>query len=257
VHSHRPVVVISENIAREIWGNAADALGQRVRERPTSPWREIVGVVADVYDDGVHEKPPATVYWPVLMENYRDRTQVQRSVTFAVRSDRAGSEGLLKEIRGRVWAVNRNLPLARIRTLEDVYRNSLARTSFTLLMLAIAASMALALGIVGIYGVISYAVAQRTREIGIRAALGAQHTELKRMFVRDGLVLAGGGVAVGLAASIAATQFMTALLFGVSPLDVTTYVVVSIVLIAAAVMASYIPARRATAVDPVNALRAE
>jgi ABC-type antimicrobial peptide transport system permease subunit len=191
------------------------------------------------------------------MENYRGRTQVQRSVTFAMRSDRAGTENLLKDIRERIWSVNRNLPLAFVRTLEDVYRESMARTSFTLVMLAIAASMALALGVVGIYGVISYSVAQRTREIGIRAALGAQQTQVQRMFVRDGLALAGAGIAVGLVASIATTRFMTALLFGVSPLDPTTYVAVSMVLVGAAVMASYIPARRASTVDPVDALRSE
>jgi len=257
VHGHRPVVMISERAARELWGSPTAALGKRVRERPGSPWREIVGVAGDVHNDGLHEMPPMTAYWPVLMENYRGRTQVQRSVTFAMRSGRAGSANLLTDIRGRIWSVNRNLPLAFVRTLDDVYRESMARTSFTLVMLAIAASMALALGIVGIYGVISYSVAQRTREIGIRSALGAQQTQLQRMFVRYGLALAGAGIVVGLAASIAATRFMTALLFGVSPLDVTTYAAVSIVLVGAAVMASYVPARRAATVDPVDALRSE
>jgi predicted permease len=257
VHSHRPVVMISENLAREWWGSPTAALGKRVRDLPTSPWREVVGVAGDVHEGGVHENPPATAYWPVLMENYRNRTQVQRSVTFVIRTERAGTGNLLEEIRERIWSVNRNLPLAFVRTLEDVYRESLARTSFALVMLAIAAALALALGLVGVYGVISYAVAQRTREIGIRAALGAGHAELRRMFVSYGLSLATAGLGIGLLTSFALTRFIRALLFGVSPLDVPTYVAVSLILAAAAVMASYIPAHRATTVDPIDALRAD
>jgi predicted permease len=258
VNDHRPVVVISENLARELWREPVTALGKRIRENPANPWREVVGVVGDVYDNGVLERAPTMVYWPGLMENFwRDRIQVPRSVTFAIRGSRTGTDGFLKEIREAVWAVNPSLPFAQVRTLSDVYGRSLARTSFTLVMLAIAAAMALALALVGIYGVISYAVTQRTREIGIRVALGAQHGELKRMFVRDGLVLAGVGVACGLAAAFPLTRLMTSLLFGVSPLDPATYVVVSLVLVTTAALASYVPAHRATAVDPVEALRAE
>jgi putative ABC transport system permease protein len=258
VNHHRPVAVISENLARELWGEPAAGLGKRIRENPTNPWREVVGVVADVYDNGVHEQAPTIVYWPVLIENFwRDRIRVPRSVTFVIRSSRTGSDSFLNEVREAVWAVNANVPLAQVRTLGDVYQRSLARTSFTLVMLAIASLMALVLGLVGIYGVISYAVTQRTREIGIRVALGAQHSELKRMFVRDGLMLAGVGVACGLAAAFPLTRLMTSLLFGISPLDPATYVAVSVVLVGAAALASYVPAHRATAVDPVEALRVE
>ena len=133
----------------------------------------------------------------------------------------------------------------------------MARTSFTLVMLAIAGGMALLLGIVGIYGVISYSVSQRTREIGIRMALGARPGELQRMFVRHGLVLAGIGVAFGAGAAVGLSRLMASLLFEVSPFDPLTYAAVSVVLVAAAVLASYLPARRASAVDPVEALRAE
>jgi ABC-type antimicrobial peptide transport system permease subunit len=174
-----------------------------------------------------------------------------------IRSPRAGTEQFLNELNETVWAVNANLPLAQVRTLGDLYDRSLARTSFTLVMLAVAGATALLLGLVGIYGVISYAVTQRTREIGIRAALGAQQTDLKRMFVRDGLLLAVAGVICGLGAAVALTRFMSTLLFGVHALDVTTYVAVSLVLGAAAALASYVPARRAATVDPVIALRAE
>jgi putative ABC transport system permease protein len=258
LHDRRPVAVISENFARELWREPGAALGKRIRANAADPWREIVGIVGDVYDDGVHERAPTVVYWPVLMENFwRNPILVQRSVTFAIRSSRTGTESFLNELREAVWAVNANLPLADVRTLGDLYERSLARTSFSLVMLAMAGATALLLGIVGIYGVISYAATQRTREIGIRAALGAQHAELKRMFVRDGLVLAGIGVACGLAGAIPLTRLMTSLLFGISPLDPMTYVAVSLVLVTAAGLASYVPAHRATAVDPVAALRTE
>jgi ABC-type antimicrobial peptide transport system permease subunit len=180
-----------------------------------------------------------------------------RTVTFVIRSERAGTEGFLNQVQQAVWSVNSNLPVASIRTMQEVYGKSLARTSFTLVMLGIAGAMALVLGVIGIYGVISYAVSQRRREIGIRLALGAQHGELKRMFVRSALALAGIGVAIGLAAAAGLMGLLRSLLFGISPLDPLTYVSVSVVLVSAAVLASYLPARRASAVDPVEALRAE
>jgi ABC-type antimicrobial peptide transport system permease subunit len=152
--------------------------------------------------------------------------------------------------------VTPSLPVSP-RTMRDVLDRSLARSSFTLVMLAIAASMALVLGVVGIYGVISYAVSQRRREIGIRAALGAQQADLSRMFVRHALVLAGIGVAIGLAAAAGLTRLMSTLLYGVTPLDPVTYVAVPLVLIGATVLASYLPARRAASVDPLEALRTE
>jgi len=156
-----------------------------------------------------------------------------------------------------VWAVNANLPLAQVRTLGEVYNQSMARTSFTLVMLAIAGSMALVLGIIGIYGVLSYSVSQRRREIGIRLALGAQPGQLKTMFVRHGLVLASIGVGIGLVAATGLTRLMSSLLFGIKPLDPLTYALGALLLGLAAVLASYLPARRASAVDPVEALKAE
>jgi putative ABC transport system permease protein len=153
--------VISENMAREMWREPAAALGRRIRENPQSAWREIIGVVGNVFDDGVHTIPPAIVYWPALMENFEgDRIRVRRSMTLTIRSGRAGSEAFLKDIQQAVWAVNANLPLARVQTLNNVYERTLARTSFTLAMLAMAASIALLLGLVGIYGMIASAVAQ-------------------------------------------------------------------------------------------------
>jgi ABC-type antimicrobial peptide transport system permease subunit len=156
-----------------------------------------------------------------------------------------------------VWSVNSNLPVASVSTMQDIYSQSMARTSFTLVMLAIAGTMALALGVLGIYGVISYAVSQRTREIGIRMALGAKKSELAWMFVRSALVLTGIGVAIGVVAAAGLTQFMKSLLFGISPLDPFTYVAIPFFLVFSAVLAGYLPARRAAAVNPVEALRAE
>ena len=256
---HRHFVMVSENLARELWGTPAGAVGKRIRTVDASPWREVIGVVQDVYDNGVSEPAPTTVYWPALGENSirAGRVTVERTVTFAIRSPQAGSETLLSQVRAAVWAAHGSLSLASERTLQDIYDQSMARTSFTLVMLVIAAGMALILGVVGIYGVISYAVSQRTREIGIRLALGAQGGELKRMFVQNGLMLASAGMAIGLLAAVGLTRLMSSLLFGVSPLDLPTYAAVPIVLAGATVLASYLPARRAAAVDPVEALKAE
>jgi putative ABC transport system permease protein len=229
-----------------------------VREAMRDPWREIVGVVSDVYDNGVQAPPPAFVYWPALMDSFwGDADHSTRGGVFVMRTSRAATDSLLTESRQAIWSVNGNLPVFLVRTLKDLSDQSMARTSFTLVMLAIAGGMALVLGIVGIYGVIAYSVSQRTREIGIRMALGARPGVLQGMFVRHGLLLSGIGAVLGLAAAAGLTRAMTSLLFGIKSLDPVTYVVVSGILIAAAALASYFPSRRATAVDPVVTLRAE
>ena len=257
LYDHRNVTIISENMARELWQNPAAALGKRIREGMKDPWREIVGVVEDVRHDGADQKAPATVYWPIMMKGFWGNEDfLQRGVAFALRSSRAGSESLLKDVRQAIWSVDGDLPLARVRTMETIFRNSMARSSFTLVMLAIAGGMALLLGIVGIYGVISYSVSQRTRELGIRIALGAPTSGLKAMVVRHGLTLTAMGVALGLAAAAGLTRLMASLLFEISPVDPITYLAVSAGLLAAAA-ASYLPAHRASAVNPVDALRAE
>src|SRR5262249_9658541 len=198
-------------------------------------------------------------YLPALMDRYLvfDHQYVTRAGAFVIRSSRAGTEGLLKEVRQAIWSVNGRQPVAFVRTLETLYEQTMAQTSFTLVMLAIAGGTALLLGVVGIYGVIAYLVSQRTREIGIRIALGAQRTELLQVFVRQGLLLTAAGLAVGLAAAAGLTQLMSSLLFGVTALDPLTYAVVSALLLVVSVLASYLPARRATVIDPVQALRGE
>lgn len=258
IFEKRNVVMVSENLAREYWHQPAAALGKRVRESPKSPWREIVGVVGNERDDGVHQKAPTVVYWPpIVREFWGMPLMVQRGPAYAIRSSRTGSASFLKEIRQAVWSVNPDFPIADVRTVKEIYDRSMARTSFTLVMLAIAAGMALLLGVVGIYGVISYSVSQRTREIGIRMALGATQQNVRTLFVRHGLWLTGIGVVCGLAVAIALTRLMTSLLFEVSPVDPMTYCAVPVVLVAAALLASYVPARRATVIQPMDALRAE
>jgi predicted permease len=257
LYGRRYVAMISQNLAHELWGTAQAAIGKHVRTG-SGPWREVVGVVQDVRENGVHEPAPAMVYWPAYGESpYRAIPFIARTVTFAIRTERAGSEALLTQIQQAVWSVNASLPVASVRTMRDIYDRSLARTSFTLVMLGIAGAMALVLGLVGIYGVISYAVSQRRREIGIRLALGAQQSALRRMFVRHGLMLAGIGVLIGMAAATGLSRLMKSLLFGVSPLDPLTYMAVPVVLVMAVLAASYLPARRASAVDPVEDLRAD
>jgi predicted permease len=259
LYQKRHVAIISENLAREWWGEPRAALGKRVREGSIDPWREVVGVVEDVYEDGMEVKPPAFAYLPALMDRYLvfDHEFVNRGGMFAIRSNRTATEGLPAKARQAIYSVNGRQPVFLVRTLKDLYDQSMARTSFTLVMLAIAGGMALLLGIVGIYGLIAYAVSQRTREIGIRIALGAQPAGLLGMYVRHGLLLAGVGALLGIAAAAGLTRLMSSLLFGVKALDPLTYAVVSALLIAAAVLASYFPARRALAIDPVEALRAE
>jgi predicted permease len=253
-----PVALVSENFAREYWHDANNALGKRVRASSTDDWREIIGVVADVHDDGVNHDAPTSVYWPVMMDRFEgEKESLRRDIAFTIRSPRAGSESFLKEVREAVWSVNPNVPLSSVHTLGHFYTESMARTSFTLVMLAVAGGMALLLGIVGIYGVIAYSVSQRTREIGIRMALGAQRQTLISMFVRHGLLLTGVGIACGLVASFAVMRLMSSLLFNVSPLDPVTYSAVTIVVVFTAYLACYLPSRRAATIDPVDALRAE
>lgn len=257
-YKRTPVALVSENLAREYWRDPAEALGKRVRVSAKDDWREIVGVVGDVHDDGVNQNAPTCVYWPLILDRFESEdVSVRRDVGFAVRSPLAGSERFLKNIREAVWSVNPNLPLADAHTLDYYYGKSLARTSFTLIMLGVAGGMALLLGVVGIYGVIAYSVSQRTREIGIRMALGAQQQRLTRMFVSHGLMLAGVGVMCGLLAATVSMRLLSSLLFNVKPVDPITYGAASLGLVATAWLASYLPSRRAATVDPVEALRAE
>jgi putative ABC transport system permease protein len=247
VRDHRRVVLVSDNMARENWGEPANAVGMRIRQGKNSPWFEVVGVAENVRADGVNLPAPATVYFRAG----------GRGATFAIRSERAGTEAFVRDVANAIHAVNPKLPLAKVRTLNDVYRRSMARTSFALVLLGIAGGMALTLAIVGVYGVLAYAAAQRRREVSIRIALGAEPNALKWLFVRKGLVLNCVGAIGGLALAIGLSRWISSLLFGITPLDPLTYVASGVLVSAAAMAASYIPARRAASVDPMETLRSE
>src|ERR1700681_3532070 len=212
-YERRPVAMVSENLARELWQDPQLALGKQIREDLKGPWREVIGVVNDVRDNGVQEKAPTAAYFPLLMNDFEgDAVAVRRSVSYIVRSKLAQSQTLLADVRQAVWSMNPNLPLANVRTLQAIYDKSLARTSFTLVLLAIAGAMALLIGLVGIYGVVSYSVSQRRRENGIRLALGAPPGGLMRMFIGQALVLAAIGAGCGVVAALAMTRLMSSLL---------------------------------------------
>ena len=253
-----PVALISENFAREYWGTAEAALGKRIRIRDTDDWRQIIGVVGDVHDQGMDKPPRTNVYWPPLQANFWGRPfRAQRYVTFVVRTPLAASENLINQLRQAVWSVDANLPLASVYTLKYLYTKSIARTSFTLVVLGIAGAMALLLGAVGLYGVIAYSVAQRTREIGIRIALGAQRRDVMRLFLGEGMSFIGLGVAIGLAGSLAVTRLLSSLLFGVAATDPFTFASVAVFLALISICACLLPARRACHVDPIVALKSE
>jgi predicted permease len=259
------VALISENLARELGVAPADAVGRRIRLGPFSedPWHEVIGVVQDVHQDGLYADAPRFVYWPVLRDSMfnsslRDAPPLGTSaVTFAIRSERAGTSGLMNEVRQAVSSVSGSIPVAQARTMQELYADSLARTSFALVMLAIAGGMALALGVIGIYAVIAYVVSQRIREIGIRSALGAEPRQLEKMFLIQGLALSGAGAVIGLAAAVALGRSMSSLLFGIGPMDPAAYGSAFGIIVLAAVLASYLPARRAATIDPAETLRAE
>jgi hypothetical protein len=258
IYQKLPVAIISENFAREYWDSPSNAIGKRIRVASTDDWREIIGVAANVYGDGVSKNPPSMVYWPIMRARFEGQAHDVASYTaFGIRSPRAGSEAFLKEVREAVWSVNPNLPLSRINTLQYYYTRSMARTSFTLIMLAVAGGMALLLGVVGNYGVIACSVSQRVREIGIRMALGAQQQSVTGIFIRHGLILTGIGIAFGLVGALIVMRLMSSLLFHVNPVDPITYGSVTLGLLLTAFIASYLPSRRAATVDPVEALRAE
>ena len=256
IYAHSPVVVVTENFAREFWKDPSLAVGKHIRQNPNNPWRTIVGVVGDARDDGVVRAAPAIVYWPLVIDKFwTDPVWIARNLGYAIRTSRLESPTLLKEVQQAVWSVNPNLPVANVQTLDEIRAESMAQTSFALVMLSIAAVVAFLLGIVGIYGVISYIAAQRTREIGIRIALGAARRDVSRLFLRHGLVLASIGIALGILAAAFVTRVMSTLLYGVSAVDTITYVAVAVGLGATALLASYVPALRAARIDPADALR--
>jgi predicted permease len=256
------VTVLSASLAREVWGDPARAIGERVAtlglEGQGLVWAEVVGIVGDVPSDGLDQPVVPTVYWPAVQADLYGRgPEIQRGMSYVVRAAPGAMDGLLPRVQQVVWGVAPSLPVASVGNLGEMVDRSLSRTSFTLVMLGIAAGVALLLGSIGLYGVVSYTVSQRSREIGVRMAMGASRGSVSRMIVREGLALAGAGVALGVVGALLLSRLMGSLLHGVGALDPMTYLGVSAVLVAVAAAASWVPARRAAGVDPAVTLRGE
>lgn len=249
--------VVSRALAERFWPGRSP-LGKRlaVGIGNNPQWATIVGVVASIRDDGLHEKPAEAVYYPMQPQVYFGEESIPRGFTLVVRSDGDPLQ-LAAPVRDAVWSLDPNVPQAEVRTMEEVAERSMVRTTFTMLLLGIAGLVALVLGTVGIYAVISYVVSQRTREIGVRMALGAARRDIARMVLREGLGLTLVGIAAGLLGAFAATRLMVALLFEVSPVDPATFMAVPALLALIALAACWMPARRAAAVPPLEAIRNE
>ncbi len=242
------VFIINETLQRRCWPNE-DPLGKRIRYNNNDPWGEIVGVVEDVKFDGLH-----LASTPHLFEPYQQNAWSFLVVTIRSPLDQSS---LLAAVQREVKALDPNLPVSNVRMMEEVIAQSLATRRFVLLLFSLFAGLALLLATVGVYGVLTASVAQRTRELGIRIALGATARDLGRLIVGQGLKLVLSGSALGLVSALALQRVIGKLLFGVSPTDPLTYLVIALLLIGVALLACWIPARRATKVDPLVALRTE
>jgi putative ABC transport system permease protein len=252
-------VVVSQALAQRFWPGKSP-LGKRLTQGiggQTAQWATIIGVVGSMRENGLNEAPVETVYYPMQPQvGFDGEVQIPHNFTLLVRT--TGDPGRLAgPVRDAVWSLDPNLPLIQVRSMEEVVKRSMVRTTFTMLLLVIAGAVALLLGAVGIYGVISYVVSQRTREIGVRMALGAGKRDISRMVLREGLGLALLGIALGLAAAFALTRFMVALLFEVSPADPLTFAAVPAILALIALFACWLPANRAAGVQPLEAIRSE
>ncbi len=250
-------VVVNAAVVNRVWPGES-ALGRRISfssNDTTATWYTVVGVVEATRDAGLDEDPRELVYYPLVGAN-GDEDWTVRNLTYTVKT--AGLPTALSgPARAEVWALDGNLPVTQIRPMQEILDQSTARISFTMMSLAMSAVVALILGAIGLYGVVSYVVSERTREIGVRIALGAESGEVQRMVVGQGVKLSLLGLAIGLVASLGLTRLMESLLFGTSPTDPFTLVSTSLILLAVGATASYLPARRASAIDPVESLRAE
>jgi predicted permease len=252
-YENRLVGLVSEAFAISHWGSAEAAVGKRLRRSADAPWLEILGVVGDVRHQGFDLPSEDTLYIGLV----EFAPFAARTVYYFVRSPRTGTAGFIDDLRQAIWSVDGDLPLAEIHTMAEIESGALARTSLTLLLLSITATMALLLGIIGIYGVISYMISRRTSEIGIRIALGARATELKRLLLGRVVALVAVGLAVGLVGAVALAGLMESLLFGVAARDLETYAAVAALLLLVSIGAGMLPARRITRIDPTTALRQE
>jgi putative ABC transport system permease protein len=244
------VTIINETMARRFWPGE-DAIGKRINlgNPQTSPWRTIIGIVKDIRNEGLDAEPYPQMYSPYAQTPRRSMTLVARA--------KSDPSGLAPLVRNELAALDKDQPLFNVRTMEQVMANSIARQRFNMLLIAIFAVVGFLLASVGIYGVMSYMVTQRTHEIGIRVALGAQTRDILKMVIGQGMMLALIGVGIGLGAALLMTRVMASLLYGVSATDPLTFLGVTVLLSVVAFLACFIPARRASRVDPMVALRYE
>jgi predicted permease len=271
----RNSVVVNEAFAQLHWPGQ-DPLGKRIQqgggaEPNPATWYQIVGVVGDVRGNGpgmsrgaaLEEEPVAAAYFPLVSILREDEEGnrfgpgwVVNTPQFIVRTS-GNPTALAEPIRQRIWELDANLPVASVRTMDDIVGEAMATKSFTMLLLLVGSAGALLIGAVGIYGVISYLVAQQTREIGVRMALGARTEDIGRMVLSRSMLITVSGVIVGVIGAVILTRFITSLLYGVDPLDPITFATVIMTLLGVAALAAYLPARRASHVDPMEALRRE
>ena len=258
LEERRSVVMVSENLALEYWSSAQEAVGKRVLHDPSSTeWREIVGVVSDIYDDGIDQEKASVVYFPFHQKDlWGEEDFVQRSLIYVLRvTEGTDPSSLIPAAERTMWSLNPDIPLTRAQSMREVYQRSFARTSFALTMLGLAASVALLLGLIGVYATLSYIISQRVQEFGVRIALGAQLGQVRSMVVKQGMLLALFGILLGVGGALAATRVLAQMIYGVSTTDTATFAAVTAALLLTVTVASLAAARRATSVSPLEALR--
>ncbi len=245
-----PVAVINEAMAKKFWPGQ-DPIGKQVGPgSPLYPLATIVGIAADVKHLSLREEPGPEMYVPYMQKAWPSLSTME-----VVLRTRLDVPSAVTSARNAIHTVDADLPIANVRPLASLVDDSVARPKFSMLLLAAFGAFALILACIGIYGVISYSVAQRTREIGVRVALGANRLNIFRMILGEGARLAGLGIAIGIAVALGVTRMMSSFLYEVRPTDPATFAAVCVILLSVAALACYLPARRATRVDPLVALR--
>jgi putative ABC transport system permease protein len=247
------VVIINQAMANTFWPGQ-DPIGHRIRTGgSTSPWVTVIGIVDDVKNSGIDQRAGTELYLPFNQTSGSG----ENSMYIGLRAQGVDPRSLTSAVRREVGSLDSSLPIAEIRTMDDVISRAQSRPRFLTMLLSLFSAIALAIATVGIYGVISYSVARRTKEFGLRMVLGAQQSDVLSLVMKQGALLTGAGIVVGLLAAFALTRLMARLLFGVTATDPLTYLSVTGVLAFVALVACYIPARRATKVDPITTLRYE